>query len=289
MSINTDSPMNTPFPWEADAERDISQPPAADEPPVEDRTISDPPADDEDVIEAEIVEADDDEPQPDALALAIADDTRDVALSYRDPAAVATFAIGLRREVRERVRRLMLAAAQDRIDTGKAPTAETYAAEFQTAADVAETLTTVADAIRSGVEVAEDHAAMLVDDVTDPAKRTRSVRVGDGHGRDLKLGLVQGSALSVDLPVILDLVVDEVMAVDHEDPADIARAALDTLLGLISGPSWKSTALDAWKRQLEDAGRHAEAITLGHAYGRVDKGEPRFKIERVDRAKRGAK
>ncbi len=243
------------------------------------------PAGEEDVVDAEIVE--DDEPQPDALAVTLADDTRDVTLSYRTPDEVARFAIGLRRAIREDVRATMHRAARERIDAGK-PSAESYAAEFQLAADVAETLTTVADAIRSGVEVAHDHAAMLLDDVTDPAQRTRSVRVGDGHGRDLKIGMTQGSALSVDQDAILDLIVDAADA-EAESMRDAARLALEALLSLVSGPSWKSSALDVWKRRLEDAGRHAEAITLGHAYGRVDKGEPRLKIERVDPPKRGAK
>lgn len=260
--------MNTPNPWDEPIDPEL----------VVDAEVV------EEEVEAEVIE-------PDALAVILANDTRDVAVSYRDPDSVALFAQDLRRQIRANVTALMHSAAEERIDAGK-PSTAAYAAEWQLAADVIESLTEVADAIKSGTEVAEAHAAMLLEDVTDPTKRTRSVRVGDGHGRDLKVGLTQGTAVSVDRDTVLDLIVGEIMAqpftdaIEAEEPV---RAALDKLLSLVSGPAWKITALDAWKRTLEDSGRHAEAITLGHAYGRADKGEPRFKIERVDPAKRATR
>ena len=237
-------------------------------------------------------------PDDDSLALTLAEDVHVATLSYRDPDAVAVFAQDLRRTVRANVTRILDAAAGERIETDR-PTPSTYAPELQVAADLAETLTEVADAVRSGVEVAHDRAALILDEFRKPHSRSVTHTVADGHGRDLKVSAVQGTELSVDVDEVIDVLVETAATSAADDLGAAAqvpfragvRAGIDEVLTVLASPKFKSTALDQLVRDLQDAGETELGIRLSHAYGRVDKGEPRLKLERVEPkpAKAGAR
>lgn len=236
------------------------------------------------------------EPLDPSTALAVvelAHGTRSAALAWRDPDTVARHADDLRARVLESVRVLADEARARRRTEGKV-TSSTVAAELALLGDAHDALAAVSSAIRDGAEETRKIAGEIVLDV-EPEREigTASVRVGDGHGRDLKVTRSQASKASVRDDDVVDVIVANLVAeaelARDGDLATIARGAragIAQLRELVGPLGWKTTALDGFAKTLEDREEYDLAIRLGHAYGRVSVGEAKTKIERVERSRR---
>lgn len=246
----------------------------------------------DDVVDAEVV---DDEPEPITAELAViaqlADDSAQAVALFRDPDAVRTLTRELGASLVERVQLLGADAKSRRVD-GKV-TQAVVAGEVQVLADAFDTLTAVSNAVKRGATEAQallgDVVAEVVPEKADAG--TGSIKVGDGHGADVKVTRTQGTKVEAQSDTIVDVLVSKLLTdaagggelTDAKAYAAGAREAIAALLELMSPPGWKTTALDALAKQLEDAQDFDNAIRLGHAYGRVAQGDPKTKVERVQR------
>ena len=238
----------------------------------------------------------DGEPLPEAGVIArLADDSEQAVALFRDPDAVRELTRSLTASLVLRVQ-MMHGTLKDVRPEGKV-TQATVAPEVQLLADAYDTLTAVSKAVGTGAAEAQallgDIVAEVVPDKADAG--TGSVRVGDGHGSDVKVTRTQATKVQADTDVIVDVLVAR-MVTEHAATltppvamkevkayADGLRQGISALLGLISPPTWKTTALDALATRLEDAQDFDNSIKLGHAYGRVAQGDPKTKVERVQR------
>ena len=222
---------------------------------------------------------------------------------FRDPEAVRGLTRELQTDLLARLRQMDVDARAARRE-GRI-TASVVAPELQLWGDAYETLDAISRAIAAGAKEARALAGEVVAEV-EPEKvhGSASVRVGDGHGQDVKVTRTQPTEVAADTDKILDVLVAaladalpdrkrtqalDVVAADGVAYARGARDALTQLQQLVSPLKWKTTALDAWARRLDDAEQYDLGVRLGHAYGRVAKGNPTVKIERVEPSTRGAK
>lgn len=219
-----------------------------------------------------------------ALPARIAGDVTDAAQLWRDRDAVAKYADEIRRGVLAGVRSIAARARAQRPE-GRV-TASTVAQEVSILGDAHDALEAVADAVRAGASEAKGILGDVVLEV-EPERElgTASVRVGDGHGGELKVTRSQGTRVAADTDAILDVLAASL----GEDPElEIAyargvRAGFAALLALIGPPAWKTTALDELRKSLEAREEYDLAIRLGHAYGRVSNDRPpSVKLERVE-------
>jgi hypothetical protein len=112
------------------------------------------------------------------------------------------------------------------------------------------------------------------------------VRLADGHGWDLKVTRTQPTEVSVELAEVQDVLT--AWCVSRYDTrgneaatyAEGVREGMNALLGVLTKPDVRTTALDALVRTMEGAGEEALALRLRHAYGRKAKGEPRVDLKR---------
>lgn len=117
----------------------------------------------------------------------------------------------------------------------------------------------------------------------------RSVVVGDGHGFDLKVSNTPKTQAFANLDVIVDVLAaslaDEATGGWTEDQlicrARGVRMGMAALLGVISSPTVKTTALDSLVKRLDESGEEDLAKRLGAAYGRKEVGDPTIKVERT--------
>jgi hypothetical protein len=214
---------------------------------------------------------------------------------FRDPEAVAHLSRDATRMLLERVRALAADAAKRRAD-GK-PSSSTLAPEITLMADAYDTLRAVERVFSAGAVEAREISGELARELADDTRKSSSVRVGDAHGTDVKLSRTVQTEMRVDVPEIVDVIVASLIAAEARAPhgdveltredtlrayANGARDAIETYRRIAAAHSFKSTTLDAFVRDLEGSGDDALAIRLGHAYGRVSKGET-VKLERVER------
>lgn len=200
-------------------------------------------------------------------------------LAVRDAAEIATGGKALRDELVATVRQIV--DEQIRTLPAEPPTSSTELRPQATRlADLADLLETVAGAFSAAAKEAKGATGELVTVLGHP------IRVGDGYGSDLRVTLEQRRELSVD-----HAVVDDVLVAAALPPADVPgvsylhgyRAGIVALRALLSSsPTYRSTALDALVGDLEDRGLDDLALRLGKAYGKIDKGEPTVKIERLE-------
>lgn len=273
----TDRPTSDAAPWLDDLEN-----PPLEYPPAEDGIGGEqlPPDNPADPLD----------PSTALAVVELAHGTRSAALAWRDPDTVARHADDLRARVLESVRVLADEARARRRTEGKV-TSSTVAAELALLGDAYDALSAVSSAIGDGAEETRKIAGEIVLDV-EPEREigTASVRVGDGHGRDLKVTRSQASKASVRDDDVVDVIVAALLLDARDEEARAiaagARAAIAQLRELVGPLGWKTTALDGFAKTLEDREKYDLAIRLGHAYGRVSVGEAKTKIERVERSKR---
>lgn len=179
------------------------------------------------------------------------------------------------------------------------------APELTELADLAEAMEGVARSILSGAESAKGIAGDLVDGEL----FKRSVKVGDGHGQDLSVKIEQRTELSCRADEIVKVVRGSLAvawdSTQHGEAATPGTAARDSLAAyrdqylagvddgigklrelLSASPTFRSTALDAFATDLTDCYGEAGAAlaaSLQRAYGREPVGDPKVKIERVER------
>jgi hypothetical protein len=251
-----------------------------------------------DVVDAEVVD------EPDALSggleqeravmptLFASQGARAVAL-FRDPEAVAHLTHDATRSLLHRIEGLAAAAREARPEG--TPTASTLQPELTLMADAAETLGAIERVFHAGAVRSKQILGEVVHELADdPRKGSTSVRVGDAHGTDLKVTRTQPTEVRVDEPEVLEVLVASVLG--RMDLAGIAkgerakaalvagvavRDALASYRAVAAAHSFKTTALEAYTRRLEAEDAHSLAIRMGHAFGRVPKGEPQVKTERV--------
>lgn len=215
---------------------------------------------------------------------------------FRDPDAVQTLARDAQGRLLERISEL---AAWQRAQRAEGrPTPAVLAPELNLLGDAHDTLAALQSVFAAGAK----HAKMLAGEVAheladDPRKGATSVKVGDAHGTDLKVTRTQPTEVRVDQGELVDVFVG---ALCHRFAADQraggggstdairgfaqgARAMVDLYRAHAAAHSFKTSALDDLTRQLEGEGQDDLAIRLGHAYGRVSKGDPQVKIERAER------
>jgi hypothetical protein len=244
------------------------------------------------------------------LVQVIPDDTQAVLVSYRDPAAVEAYLRDLRPAMRERVRALLLAQAEQRLDVGGAGlTRAVVAPEVRLAADIEHTLKGVASAILVGAEEAREYAGEVMREVVEAVKPvgTTSERFADGHGGSIRVASTQASKPTVNADEVRDILAEHlahtlatddlveavgrsVLEADEEDVLTTyrlgVRHGIAALLDLAS-PTWRTTALKSLGEAIADAdydGHEALEVRLELAQGRRLVGAPKVTIERTDKA-----
>ena len=108
-------------------------------------------------------------------------------------------------------------------------------------------------------------------------------------GREFKVGVTQATETWTDAAAILDVLVNEIVAVaDTAEEATLlaqgARRMAAALLGgvgrdgVLGAPSYKITVLEALRVRLEAAGEAGLATQLAGAFGKRPKGDPRVTV-----------
>lgn len=229
--------------------------------------------------------------EPEQLPAVLARDTGRALADWRDPDLVTKAVGDVRRRVLEEVR-----GQYGQVLTGRPEgrvTEATVAPElaFLTSAHYA--LAQLADAIKAGADEARQIAGEVLVDVSGDERKRATVKVADVYGGIVAKREVP-SEVSVRQDDVLDVLVASLLAewavtdtgaAGNPEATAYARGARDALAALLpltSPPKWKSTALDALTRKLEEAGEDALALRLSHAYGRVSKGNPRVTLEREE-------
>lgn len=173
--------------------------------------------------------------------------------------------------------------------------------EIVGAADDAETLEAFAGIFMAGAKEAKGMAGDLLGEL--PLRRgkpPRSAKVGDGDGFELSVSATPRTELKVDADEVVEIMIAALVSAatiaTKADPAGGplalttmpvkvyaagAREAVDMLRELLSStPSFRSTAIDALVKVLENREDDELAKRLRKAYGRVEVGEPSVKLER---------
>lgn len=208
-------------------------------------------------------------------------------LAIRHPGLPPTFAGELGKALRAEVTRYA-----EELNSSRPPgrvTQASVAHEIEGLTWAHDTLADVGRAFTGAAGLARECLGELVlevrgDRVTREGGST-SIKVGEPRtGGQAKVTVAQPTKTVVDLEAVVDVIVGKIVD-NADDPhietsAQAARDALDALLHLISPPSWKITALEAWRSDLEAKG-DAAAVKLGRAYGKVPQGEPRATIEHI--------
>jgi hypothetical protein len=161
-------------------------------------------------------------------------------------------------------------------------------------ADAHDTLRAIARVFDAGVQRTRSNRGERAVALADDPRRQSSLRVGDAHGSDVKVTRTQPTEMRIDADAIVDVLVAELVGESVEQGDRIAatvyaqgaRDALTLYRSLTAAHTFKSSALDEHVRSLESRELFDLALRLGHAYGRVSKGEAQVKIERVERSKR---
>lgn len=167
------------------------------------------------------------------------------------------------------------------------------------ACDDADVLEGFAGAFAAGAKEARGIAGDLVHELPGRGGRPRaSLKVGDGKGFELSLTRSQRRELSVDVDEIVDVIAATLigrLALSPDDEGvwtpDDARRVEDYSAGIRDGiselrdvlstaPTFRSSALDALVKKLEDREEDPLARRLRKAYGRVDVGEASVKVDR---------
>lgn len=241
------------------------------------------------------------DPEPDLPDAAVDDGSWDVGLVALTPTALAasasdtaTFTRSLRDAIDGR-----LAAEYDRLrdarDPGK-PLDLAVEPELRYLTSAADTFTAVARVFTDAAAHARGQAGDIVLEVKpDDAERlerkggTASLRVGrtSSGGDSVKVTVRQATETFADTDAILDVLVahliDEREDLDGSPSAGTlpvlyasgARDLAETVRGLTSPWSWKSSALDVLAGQLDDTLK----ARLKAAYGRRPKGDPRTEVK----------
>jgi hypothetical protein len=225
------------------------------------------------------------------LPAVLAEDVGLAVEDWRDPEVAARFADDVRTRVLEQVRAQYAPLLEARPE-GRVVDA-TVAPEVSFLASAVTALDALAGAVKAGADEARSIAGEVLSDVKGE-KGTRTLKAADPYG-PIVLKRTTGSKMSTRDEDLLDVLVASLVgAAEDEDDAAARnpvwavyyarglRDGLAALLSLTSSPSWKSTALDALAKQLEEREEHALAIRLQHAYGRVDSGSPRITVERTE-------
>lgn len=204
-----------------------------------------------------------------------------------DSAALAAFTRRTRDLVLDVIRSRAAARAEHRPDDVRDES--DLRAELVGAADDAEVLERIAAVFVDGGKLATTIAGDLVAELPERrGKPVRTVHVGDGQGSRLTVTTAQPTKPFAELEVIVDVLGTWQGAAgaglgEVEGPVAYAqgvRAGMTALLGILSSPGVKTTALDALRVKLGDAGEDALAKRLRAAYGRKDHGEPTAKLSR---------
>lgn len=244
----------------------------------------------------------------DLLPARLADDTSQaVALPGRGE--LAAFAGNLRAALDDRVNALYGAALAARPD---GPVTEaTVGPELAVLASVSDLGRIMADVFGRMDKGARALASDVVLEVKrpDPSRSlehtggSASVRVGVRAGEDVKVTVTQPTETFTDTPGIVDVVVayhvsriptalgaqPAVVGAYAEGARDMAQLllGLDGVPSLLASPKWKSSALDALRRDLERSTEPGLAGRLDAAYGRRPVGNLQTTVERVEPSKRG--
>ena len=165
--------------------------------------------------------------------------------------------------------------------------------EIVGASDDFDVLTALASVFTTGAAEAKGIAGDCLDELPKRAGKARaSLKVGDGHGYELSIVRSKATTTKVDDAEVDEVIVASLIA-EHppgtlplsEHPiksyAQGAREALAALRAVLSAsPGYKSTALDAFVKRLENDAEEDLATRLSKAYGRVERGEATVKIDR---------
>ena len=225
-----------------------------------------------------------------ALPEQIGVDVRLAVVDWTDPAQAAASASQARAAILRQVRELYQDKRDDRkpgkTATSGVTTSAQVAPELGFLAAASYALDAFADAVKAGSDEARGIAGDFVLEVQ-PEREvgTATVKVGTVNGT-VKATRTQATKPSVDTERIVDILVADLISNLPEKSgsgetaayAAGARAAIAGLLGVISPPSFKTTALDDWQRRLEANGEDDLAIRLAHAYGRVPTGDAKTKL-----------
>lgn len=230
----------------------------------------------------------------DVVAL-IADDSGQAVALFRDPDEVQRMTRSLSGALVEQVRSVYAQARAPRVakyGEKEPPTDVHVAEELRTMADARDTLTAIAKAIGTGAEEARAIAREILAEVAPDERKAKTVRLADGHGWDLKVTRSQPTEAVVNLDDVQDVLAGSLLARYSRDMDDTLagqrayahgiRAGMDALLGVLSKPGVRTTALDALVRTLEGEGEEDLALRLRHAYGRKAKGEPVVDLKREE-------
>ena len=236
-----------------------------------------------DIIDAELV-------RDLALPEQIGVDVRLAVVDWTDPAQAAASASQARAAILRQVRELYQDKRDDRkpgkTATSGVTTSAQVAPELGFLAAASYALDAFADAVKAGSDEARGIAGDVVLEVQ-PEREvgTATVKVGTANGT-VRAVRTQATKPSVDTDRIVDILVADLISNLPEKSgsgetaayAKGARDAIAGLLGVISPPSFKTTALDDWQRRLEANGEDSLAIRLSHSYGRVAGGPARTKL-----------
>lgn len=209
-----------------------------------------------------------------------------------DPGALALTVGNVRDDVLAAVRTRADARRAERVkllDGAEPAHATDVRVEVVGACDDADVLEGLAGAFATGVREARGIAGDLVHELPGRGGKPRaSLKVGDGKGFELSLTRSQRRELSVDVDEVVDVIVATLIGrlmVDEEqrveDYAAGIRDGISELRDVLStSPTFRSSALDALVKRLEDRGEDPLARHLRKAYGRVDVGEASVKVDR---------
>jgi hypothetical protein len=245
----------------------------------------------DEVVDAELI--DDDEltqsAQIELLPIQLAQQGGRAVQLFRDPEAVAQLTHNARVELLRQLDALA-ADARSRRPDGRV-TSSTIAPEVTLMADAHDTLRAIVSVFDAGVQRTRSISGELAVELVDDPRRQSSLRVGDAHGGDVKVTRTQPTEMRIDADAIIDVIVAELVDELGSGHVAFARGARDAIAlyrSLTAAHTFKSSALDEHVRSLESRELFDLALRLGHAYGRVSKGDAQVKIERVERSKRGA-
>lgn len=249
--------------------------------------------DESEIVEAEVIDELSSSREIELMPTVFAQHGERAVQLFRDPEAIRTLTHDARLSLLGRLRGM--AERQRALRDEGRPTAAVLAPEITLMADAHDTLSALSAVFKAGADEARVISGEIVVEIADDVRKSNSVRVGDKHGTDVKVSRTVQTEVRVDEDEIVDVLVASLIAKceqsdqSWEGPAAYARGARDAIeqyRRLAASHSFKTSALDAYGRELDAAEQHALSIRLGHAYGRVSKGET-VKIERVER-KRGA-
>lgn len=249
---------------------------------------------------AELIEDTDGAPLPAAFQ----PDTFDQLLEVRDPDTIRQGVGVVRASLLARVRDMVTSANVDLPAEVKTPTDVRSA--VTRLADAADLLTGLGSAFTAAGKEATTAAGEYVAMVPPSRGPVRaSLRVGDGHGRDLVITVPKTSELKVSIDEVVDVIAAQLVGAAVKGAGDGmrlgetrvtvyaegVRAGIAAFRDLLTTtPPFRSTSLDLLVHELEGAGEDDLARRLQAAYGKVEKGEGRAKIDRLAPTKpKGAK